>query len=121
MGAPGKALFCEKGHLFHWISDDLYWTDDTDKELETAKTEGCPCGNNKILVIDHYGGINDCICLESEVLTKGIKPTSKRDTVIALFKDACDVDGNPMVAYHKIKLDIYKIPKDVWSGKVFDI
>jgi len=121
MGAPGKALFCGKGHLFHWIGDDLYWDNATYIELEDAITEGCPCGSKTVLTIDHYGGINDCICLESEVKKKGIVLTSKKDTVLYLIKDACDKDENSIEAYHKITLNVYRIPKDVWSGKVFEI
>lgn len=66
MGAPGTALICEKGHVYLWIDDDLYWDhlgDEPDpkyKQISDAAKNGCLCGAAMKFNIAHYGNLNDC-------------------------------------------------------------
>lgn len=117
MGAPGEAFFCSKGHLFHWIEEHLYWDDTLFRHSKEIEEKGCPCGDKQVLKISHYGDINDCICLQSEVEEKGITPTDKIDEFLVPIIDAIDKKGKPVSGiFHKIHLTRYYIPEDVKGG-----
>lgn len=120
MGAPGYAHFCGRGHLVNWWDEHLYWTNEMFKAKEKSKEAGCICGNKDILEISHYGGINDCICLDEEQNEKGIRLTGKSDEVIVPIEDAIDKNGITMVGcYRKVRLEIYLIPENVRDGSIW--
>ncbi len=102
MGAPGEAFFCKNRHLYHWIDDDLYWDEALVRQSQEAREKGCPCGAEFLLGVLHYGGLNDCICLNNEIPEKGVTPTG-------------EVDEFPST----VKLAKYNIPGDVITGRVY--
>lgn len=121
MGAPGVALFCGNGHLFHWEDDDMFWGADEFERVDKAKEKGCPCGNKKVISVSHYGGINDCICLNSEIPEKGITYIGEEYIGLSLISDALNKEGNPIEAYTRCTLSKYMIPEDVKSGKCYEV
>jgi len=122
MGAPGYALLCSKGHLFYWIPEHLYWTDEMFEEKRKKEKEGCICGDKNIINISHYGDINDCICLESEIEEKGIKITSKIDEFLIPFEHAFDKEGKPLKdVYTKVSLPVYYIPDNVRDRSIWEL
>ena len=120
MGAPGYALFCSKGHLVYWWEEHLYWTDEMSAELKSQREGSCICGDKDIIEISHYGGINDCICLDKEQEEKGIRLTHEVDEFIIPFEHACDKKGNPLTnVFTKVRYPVYYIPDNVRDGSVW--
>jgi len=113
MGAQGIWFFCGVSHLFNCIEEGLWWDEALQKESRRISKGGCPCGNKEVFKIYHYGGLNDCICLEEEAATEGIVDTDKIDEITVSIPDAIDKDGNLVEAYRKIQLKVYKIPDKV--------
>lgn len=120
MGAPGFVLFCGKGHQVHWWDEHLYWTDEMFKDKKRIEEGGCLCGDKGVLVIAHYGSINDCICLDADQEEKGIKATGKVDKLLVPSTDALDRNGNPLEdVYHVVYLTVYHIPDNVRDGSIW--
>ena len=120
MGAPGCALFCEKGHLYRWIEEHLYWDENLYADEERAEKEGCQCGAKLLLSVSHYGSINDCICLKQEIPEKGIKEEGE-DEITVKIESAIDKEGNPIEAYAKRKLTRYFIPESVRDNSCYRV
>ncbi len=121
MGSSGFGYFCKNGHLTGWVEEHLYLDDAMWEEHKKNKTKVCPCGAPTILTITHYGGLNDCICLDDEIPEKGIVPLYQFDEVRVEIQNVFeDKDGKPITAYRKDKLRGYRIPEDVISGKRFE-
>lgn len=120
MGAPGYAYFCSKNHIMGWIEEHLIWDEALEEHERNIKEGNCQCGASFMLDIAHYGGLNDCICLESEIQDKGIIDIGT-DKIKCRIIDAIDKDDKPIEAYHYINLTKYRIPEDVISGKRFEL
>ncbi len=117
MGAPGEAFLCRRGHLYHWIDDDLFWEDGLWKESRRARVEGCPCREKRVLVLCHYGGSpNDCLCLPDEVDQKGVKLTGA-ETFRVPIPDAVDKDGKSIKAYCHVGLSLYDVSNVIHDFK----
>jgi hypothetical protein len=106
MGAPGNALVCQKGHLFFWSDDDPY-----DVALagayEKACTAGCPCGEQRVIDLCHYGTITDCLGPDDGVITQiGVEKISTSQ--IEPIPDAVDRSGKPIQAFRKVEAILKK-------------
>ncbi len=115
MGTAGYIYFCGRGHQFGWIDDDLWWDENLEKHAEDIKEKGCICGDKTIISIPHYGGINDCLCLDSEIQERGIIPIGSEELTVPIL-DAINSKGKPIKAFRKVILVIHKIPEDVRDG-----
>lgn len=124
MGAFGLAYVCGKGHLYHWIEDDLCWGSpgldeggnfvyypDRYLEAEVARArQGCPCRSDVFIEIPHYGDINDCVCPSEEAEEKGLMRIGE-ETLKVCVLDAIDVLGDPVKKYRDVKFDIYDVSR----------
>ncbi|KKL88088.1 hypothetical protein LCGC14_1928240 [marine sediment metagenome] len=119
MGAPGYALFCDKGHLFDWTEEHLDWDEKMLEEHRGKEKEGCPCGEEKVIQVTHYGGLNDCICLQENIPQKGITPLGREAIIPILIKEAFDKEGKPIEAFCWFYLPLYHIPTGVRDGSVY--
>lgn len=106
MGAPGQAFFCKKGHLYHWIDDDLDWDEQLDHEAAAELVLGCPCGEEAVKSVCHYGEPNDCFILPGPRLKK-----VGEDTLRVKIPDAVDSSGKPIEAFHDVKFEVWNVAR----------
>lgn len=106
MGAWGFAYLCGRGHLYHWIEDDLAWDCEALDEARELARKGCPCGDAAVFEVSHYGDINDCVCSTDEIPDKGILRLGE---AVLRFRipDAVDSQGRPIEAYRDSIVEIY--------------
>ncbi|OGY64429.1 MAG: hypothetical protein A3I89_03285 [Candidatus Harrisonbacteria bacterium RIFCSPLOWO2_02_FULL_41_11] len=104
MGAPGKASFCKKGHLYHWVDKGLYYDGD---ELG-GEVECCPCGEKTVKSVCHYGDPNDCLNPKDYGLLRGDQVIERVsiDTIRIKIPDAVNANGEGIEAYHDVKFDV---------------
>ncbi|OGZ43831.1 MAG: hypothetical protein A2719_02595 [Candidatus Ryanbacteria bacterium RIFCSPHIGHO2_01_FULL_45_22] len=92
MGAPGKARFCQKGHLFEWIGEG---SDDETRE------NSCPCGQETALNIAHYGDVNDC----QETPLKKVG----EEVLLSRVQNLVDRNGEPLEGYVPRTFEVWDV------------
>jgi hypothetical protein len=106
MGAPGNAFICEKGHLYHWIEEHLYWDAELWAQYEKLQRDGCPCGAGCKVILSHYGEIGDCLCSRGDL---NYPREIRKDRVKVRDNSIVDKFGNPIDAYRWIELPVYDL------------
>ncbi len=94
MGASGQAWFCQRGHLYHWIDEDLWWDDVLEARSRRAEA-GCPCGETAVTCVLHYGDLNYGREPHQRLLRLGADRWRRSERVTG----ASDRQGNPVEAY----------------------
>jgi hypothetical protein len=122
MGAPGEAFLCWKGHLFHWIEEGLWWggpgvDEETGRiidissglfeESEEIRREVCPCGAPTLIVLNHYGDINDCLSEEERLTLIMVEKLRFR------VKGAVNAQGKPIEAFLEKEVPVYDVSRIV--------